>query len=108
MKMEAKQQSNFGDWAFLAGALALVGGYLGYEGIDTINAWLATMQTATPTMNASMGAWLAANWGLSMLLVAMIVVAGKWMLTNRGAVGSEGGPVVTYRRYRFVKVKLVR
>ena len=63
MKMEAKQQSNFGDWAFPGRRPGSGGWLLGYEGIDTINAWLATMQTATPTMNASMGAWLAANWG---------------------------------------------
>ena len=107
--METKQQSNFGEWAFLAGALALVGGYLGYESIDTINAWLATMQTATPTTGAGLNAWLASNWGLVMLIGAMIVAALKWALTQRqGAVGSDGGPAVTYRRYKFVNVRLVR
>lgn len=107
--MNTKPQSNFGEWLFLAGALALVGGYLGYENIDTINAWLATMQTATPTTGSGLGAWFAANWGLVMLMGAMIVAALKWALAQQqGAVGSDGGPVVTYRRHLFVNVKLVR
>lgn len=107
--METKQQSNFGEWVFLAGGLALAGGYLAHENIDTINAWLMTMQTATPTNGASMGAWLTANWGIVMLIAAIIIVGVKWVLSQRqGAVGSDGGPAVTYRRYKFVNVKLVR
>lgn len=107
--MDTKQQSNFGEWAFLAGALALVGGWLGYESIDAINAWLATVQTATPTTDGDMGAWLASNWGLVALIAATIFAALKWAVTQRsGASGIDGGAAVTYRRYRFVSVRLVR
>lgn len=106
--MDTKQQSSFGDWLFMIGALTVVGGWLAYENLPTINAWLMAMQTATPTDGGALGAWLAANWGLGALLIATGIAGAKWALSQRGAVGSEGGPVVTYGRYRFVKVKLVR
>lgn len=107
--MDTKQQSNVGDWLFMAGALALVCGWLGYESIDTINAWLMATQAPVQADGGALGAWLAANWGLIALIAAMIVAGVKWALSQRGgAVGNDGGPVVTYRRYRFVNVKLVR
>ncbi len=107
--MNTKQQSTIGDWLFMIGALALVGGYLAYENLTLINTWLATIQTAIPTTDAGTGAWLASNWGLVMLIGAMIVAGVKWALTqHQGAVGSDGVPVVTYRRCKFVNVKLVR
>ena len=57
----------------------------------------------------SMGAWMASNWGVVMLGCAILFAAVKWAMTQRsGAVGSDAGPVVTYRRYNYVNVKLVR
>lgn len=108
--------SSIGDWAFLVGSVGAVGGYLAYENMDQINAWLMAMQTPAPTQNAvamatdgSMGAWMASNWGLVMLGCAILFAVVKWAMVQRsGAVGSDAGPVVTYRRYKFVNVKLVR
>ena len=109
-------KSSIGDWAFLVGSVGAVGGYLAYENMDQINSWLMAMQTATATTNtvaaatdAGMGAWMASNWGIVALGCAILFAVIKWALSQRsGAVGSDAGPVVTYRRYKFVNVKLVR
>lgn len=108
-------KSSFGDWVFLVGSVGAVGAYLAYENMDAVNAWLLTLQTPA-TQNAvamaaddSMGAWMASNWGLVALVAAIIVAVVKWALSQRsGAVGSDTGPAVTYRQYKFVNVKLVR
>lgn len=109
-------KSSLGDWAFLVGSVGAVGGYFAYENMDAINGWLMAMQTATaPThtvaaaTDVSMGAWMASNWGLVMLGCAILFAAVKWAISQRsGAVGSDTGPVVTYKRYNFVNVKSVR
>lgn len=109
-------KSSFGDWAFLIGSVGAVGAYFAYENIDQINGWLMAMQTPPATQNAvamatdaNMGAWMASNWGMVALTAAIFFAAVKWALSQRsGAAGSDAGPVVTYKRYNFVNVKLVR
>lgn len=114
--MDSNNKSSFGDWMFLVGSVGAVGAYFAYENAAQINAWLMAMQTPATTTNAvgmatdaSMGAWMASNWGMVALMVAIIIAALKWALVSRGgAVGSDTGPAVTYKQYRFVNVKLVR
>lgn len=114
--MNSNSTSSLGDWAFLVGSVGTVGAYFAYENMDQINGWLLAMQTSAATQNAvaaatdvSMGAWMASNWGIVMLGCAIIFAVVKWAMTQRsGTVGSDAGPVVTYRRYKFVNVKLVR
>lgn len=109
-------KSSFGDWVFLGGAVTVVGGYLAYENMDAVNGWLMAMQTAAPAQHTvaaatdvSMGAWMAANWGPVALVVALVFAGVKWALAQRAApTATDGGPAVTYRRYKFVNVKLVR
>ncbi len=115
--MDSKNStSSLGDWMFLVGSVGVVGGYLAYENMDAINGWLMAMQTPPATQNAvamatdaSMGAWIASNWGMAMLVAAILFAAVKWALSQRsGAAGGDAGPVVTYKRYSFVNVKSVR
>lgn len=109
-------KSSFGDWAFLVGSVGAVGSYLAYENMDTVNGWLMALQSAPPAQHtvamatdASMGAWMASNWGLVALGCAILFAVTKWAISQRsGAVGSDAGPVVTYKRYNFVNVKSVR
>lgn len=110
------EKSSFGDWVFLGGAVAVVGGYLAYENMDAVNGWLIAMQTTPATQNAvvlatdaGMGAWMASNWGMVALVAALVFAGVKWALAQRSApAATDGGPVVVYRRYKFVNVKLVR
>ena len=115
--MDSKHStSSLGDWALLVGGVGAVGAYFAYENMDAVNAWLMAMQTPAATQNAvamatdvSLAAWMASNWGVVMLGCAILFAAVKWAMTQRsGAVGSDAGPVVTYRRYNYVNVKLVR
>lgn len=115
--MDSKNStSNLGDWAFWVGSVGAVGAYFAYENADAVSAWLTAMQTPPATQNAvamatdvSMGAWMASNWGLVMLGCAILFAVVKWALSQRsGAVGSDAGPVVTYKRYNFINTKLVR
>lgn len=109
-------KSSFGDWVFLGGAVAFVGGYLAYENMDAVNGWLMAMQTPAATQNAvvmatdvNMGAWMASNWGVVLLAVALVAAVVKTALAQRGSpTGADGSPAVVYRRYKFVNVKLVR
>lgn len=111
-----ERKSNAGDWLFLIGAVGLVCAYFAYENMDAINGWLIMMQTATaPThtvaaaTDGSIGAWMASNWGLVMLAFALVIASAKWAIAQRsGAVGSDAGPAMAYRRHKFLNVKLVR
>ena len=60
--------STLGDWAFLIGGIGLIGGWIAYENMDAVNAWLMAMQTPAATQNAvamatdvSLAAWMASN-----------------------------------------------
>lgn len=102
--------STFGDWAFLIGSIGLIGGWVAYENADQVHQWLLAMQTpapATPAPAADPLSWLLANWGI-VLLIAAIIFAMLKMRAN-GAVGTvqADGKAMTYKRHRYIKVKLV-
>lgn len=108
-----ENKSSLGDWVFLIASVGSVAAYLGYENLDQINIWLATMQATANNIagaaDTTAVAWVASNWGLVALMVAVPIASAKWALSQRGgAVDSSSGPVVTYRRYKFIKVNHVR
>lgn len=111
----ASNKSSFGDWLFLLGAVALIVVYFGYENAAALKQWWLTLQaTSVPqhavsaSVDGGMGAWLAANWGLALLILAAIIATAKTLLAPRAVAVANGGPVVTYKRPAFVKVKLIR
>lgn len=107
-----ERKSNVGDWIFLVAMIAVVVAYFSYENMADIQAWLIAAQAPAPAQhtvaNAGMGEWLAQNWGLAMLGVALVVTVIKWVMTQRGQAVVTEGVVVAYKRFKFVNVKLVR
>lgn len=101
--------STIGDWAFLIGGIGLVGGYLAYDNIGQINAWLTSMQQPAPASvnpSGSVLVWLAANWGI-VVLVAAIVFAAVKMRSGSGSTGTSEGATTKHKRLNHVKVNLI-
>ena len=103
-------ESSIGDWLFLLGGTALVGGYLAYENPLMIQGWLAWLQTLGTTQiapNDGILAWLVANWGLALLIATIIFAAFKLGPGNAPTVTAEGGNTIKYKVHRHVKVNLI-
>lgn len=100
--------STLGDWAFLIGGIGLIGGWIAYENADRVHEWLLAMQRsapATPTPAADPLSWLIANWGIVLLITAIIFAAMKMRLNGAGQ--ADGGNGMNYKRHRYIKVKSV-
>lgn len=101
--------STIGDWLFLIGGAGTIGGYLLYENQERTAQWLAWFQSlgATPIApNGGILAWLIANWGLLLLLAAIIFAVYKLWADSAPIV--EDGALAPRKPVRFVHVKLVR
>lgn len=109
-KIMKNDTSTFGDWAFLIGGIGLIGGWIAYENADAVHAWLVTLQapaTAAPAPTADPLSWLIANWGIVLLIGAIIFAVLKMRANGAGASPADGGHVLRYKRHRYLKVKLV-
>lgn len=101
--------SSIGDWLFLGAGVAAIGGYLAYENADQINTWLASMQAPAPASADLTGGflmWLAANWGM-VLLIAAIIFAVLKMRSDGGSAGASES-AVRHKRQTYVSVNLIR
>lgn len=102
--------SNIGDWLFLGAGVAAIGGYLAYENSDQINTWLASLQQPAPASADPTGSaliWLASNWGMILLIAAIIFAAVK-VLSNGGSTGTGEGGATKHKRLNHVRINLIQ
>lgn len=94
-------KSSMGDWLFLIGGVGLISGYILYENQEQMDRWLTWFQSpSVPT-----GDWLIANWGLLLLLGAIIFAGYKlWGADTAVAANSMS----SYKPVAYVNVRLVR
>lgn len=90
-------------WGFVG--IAVIVGALYSEYADTITGQLISAQTAVAPVLS--GAWLIENWGMGVLLLAIVVFVVK-RATNGARVETEDGKQADYPSYKFVKVEVIR
>lgn len=103
-----KSESGLGDWLFISGMIALVGGYLAYENIDRINGWLASAQAAQTTMqvsdSGSLATWATDHWGAVLLVVGALLFIGRVLASRKVSVADEG---INYTSPSWIDVKVI-
>lgn len=104
-------KSNAGDWLFLVGGTTLIGGFLAYENAGQVANWIGWLQSLGTTPIAPTGGFLAlliSNWGLVLLVAAMIFAAYKMRSDGNTTTTTEAGNSIKYKPLKYVNVNLIR
>jgi len=103
-----ENKSGIGDWLFLGFMLTLIVGYFGYENQAAIMQWVTTMQAPVEATGAPSGGlvgFLTQYWGVTALLVALLI----WQLKSRLSrqTTDVDGQAIDYTSPGWINVKLV-
>ena len=104
-------KSSTGDWLFLVGGATLIGGFLAYENAGQVADWLAALQALGNAPIAPTGGLLAlliGNWGLVLLIAAIIFAAYKLWSDGSSTTTTEAGNSIKYKPLKHVNVNLIR
>lgn len=104
-------KSSAGDWLFLVGGAVLVGGFLAYENAAQVANWIGWLQSlgsAPIAPNGGLLALLIGNWGLVLLIAAIIFAAYKMWSDGNTTITTEAGNSIRYKPLKHVNVNLIR
>lgn len=103
-----QNKSSAGDWLFLICSIGVVGGYLIYEDSANVVAWLQALANAQILPAGGLLAWLIGNWGLVLLIAAIIFAAYRLWSDSTATITTNDGSKVKYHHYKYIPVKLIR
>lgn len=103
-----QNKSGAGDWLFLIGSIGLVCGYLIYENAAHVAGWLQSIANAPIIPSGGLLAFLIGNWGLVLLIAAIIFAAYRLWSDSTVTITTNDGSKVKYHHYKYISAKLIR
>ena len=103
-----QNKSSAGEWLFLVGGVGAIGGYFIYENSASVAVWLQALANAPIIPSGGLLAWLIGNWGLVLLIAAIIFAAYRLWSDSTVTITTNDGSKVKYHHYKYIPVKLIR